>query len=55
MTEAYGYQPARVALCVCGWAFRAKTLRLINTMAAVHVENGCEGCDHIIRIEEVSR
>jgi hypothetical protein len=53
--EAYGYQPPRVALCTCGWAFRAKSLASINATVTAHLADGCEGCDHAIRIEEVGR
>jgi len=53
-TEAYGYQPMRVALCTCGWAFRGKTLAVVNAAAETHVADGCEGCDHVIYIETLT-
>ena len=50
--EAYGYQPTRVALCTCGWVAKG-TLAEVNTRVEQHVADGCEGCDHAYRIENV--
>ena len=52
VAEAYGFQPSRVALCTCGWVAKG-TLAEVNTRAEQHVANGCEGCDHAYRIENV--
>lgn len=45
------WNPPRVALCTCGWASRHGTLAEIATLSAIHEADGCEGCDHAVRIE----
>ena len=52
--EAYGYQPVRVALCTCGWAFRGKTLAVVNEAVNIHMDTAVEGCDHAIYIETLT-
>ena len=53
------WNPARIALCCCGWAQRFANLRAANAGIAAHLEEGCEGCDHAVDLslapEEIAR
>ena len=51
--EAYGYEPQRFASCPCGWGQRFPNLSAANVGAAQHLDEGCEGCDHAIHMEDL--
>lgn len=42
------WNPARLAMCCCGWAQRFPNLREANIGIDQHLAEGCEGCDHAV-------
>jgi hypothetical protein len=53
--EAYGWEPRRAVLCVCGWARIFPTLGAANRAIDHHKIEGTEGCDHAVQIVEAAR
>jgi hypothetical protein len=53
MTEAYGFEPRRRINCACGYGKIANNLRAALAIMQWHREIGCEGCDHVMSLEEV--
>jgi hypothetical protein len=51
--EAYGFEPRRRINCACGYGKIATTLKAALALMAWHKEIGCEGCDHVMSLEDV--
>jgi hypothetical protein len=47
-----GKDTRRAVYCSCGFARICASLKAANIVAAIHVAEGCEGCDHTIQIIE---
>lgn len=50
--ESNIWDPARFALCTCGWSGKFPNMRAAERVASAHIADGCEGCDHAVRYEE---
>lgn len=47
-----GYDAQRAVLCACGWGGIFPGLRAAVAAIEEHKEIGCEGCDHVVSIDE---
>jgi hypothetical protein len=45
----------RSAVCVCGWAGVFDELKAAQAAYERHAAEGCEGCDHVVSIEDVKK
>lgn len=51
--EAYGSEPRRRINCACGFGRICTRLKEALAVMAWHKATGCEGCDHVMSLEEV--